>query len=502
MVLAFSFAIPCDAGVVSNAQTQAEAEGIVTAQDDALPAETAEEQAEEAMLRFVNEPWTGDFDGMLERGLIRALVVPSKTMYFMEKGKPRGIAYELLTAFQDRINKQYPPSIKHIKTHIAFVPMTPDQVIPALLEGRGDIVVAALINTPEREKLVDFSNPFFHDINEIVVTGPASPELMTLDDLSGQEVFVRRSSSYWEHLERLNEDFKNEGKEPVKLDPAPEQLGDADLLEMINAGLSGMIVIDDYKAVLWAKVFPGIKLHSEMVLNAGGEIGWMLRKESPKLKAEVDAFAKTHGQGTLVGNTLVRRYVDSDKFVKRATSPGELEKFDKLVGFFRKYADQYDLDYLLMMAQAYQESHLNQKAKSPVGAVGIMQLMPATGKQMKTGDIHQLEPNIHAGVKYIRHVIDRYFKDEPMDELNKTLFAFAAYNAGPGRVRGLRKAAKKSGLDPNVWFNNVEVVAAKKIGSETVTYVSNIFKYYVAYKLVQEEETARRKAKETSRKGM
>ena len=498
MVLTMVFANPCLAEEAGEAKSEDAAKEAVETQD-ALPETTAEEAAEEAMLRFVNEPWTGDLDAMVGRGLIRVLVIPSKTMYFSEKGKPRGIAYELLTIFQDWINKKYPPSVKHIKTHVAFVPVAPDQVIPALLEGRGDIGAAALTITPERRKQVDFSDPFFRDIDEIVVTGPASPKLETLDNLSGQEVFVRRSASYWESLERLNERFEQEGKEPVKLNSAPEQLGDEDMLEMLNAGLSAIIVVDNYKAALWANVFPDIEPRPEMAINTGGQIGWMLRKESPKLMAEVNAFAKKHGQGTSVGNTLIRRYADSAKFVKRATSPEELEKFEKLVGLFRKYADQYELDHLLMMAQGYQESRLDQKAKSHVGAVGIMQLMPATGKQMKTGNIRELEPNIHAGVKYIRHVIDSYFKDEPMDALNKTLFAFAAYNAGPGRVRGLRKAAEKSGLDPNVWFNNVELVAARKIGSETVTYVSNIFKYYVAFRLVLEEQAMRLKVKETLR---
>lgn len=467
--------------------------------DDTLIAVTEGDAAGEAMLKFINQPWQGDLDGMLERGLIRALVVNSKTMYFSDKGRQRGIAFELLTTFQDYINKKYPPSVKHLKTPVAFVPVPRDQLIPALLEGRGDIAVAALTITPERQKQVDFSAPFFRMIDEIVVTGPASPELKTLDDLAGQTVFVRRSSSYWEHLAQLNERFKQAGKQPVELDAAPEQLEDEDLMEMINAGLSSIIVVDNYKAELWAKIFPDIVLHPEMVVNTGGEIGWMFRKDSPKLKAEVDAFAKKYGEGTAVGNTLIRRYVDSTKFVKNATSAKEMEKFEKLVGLFRKYADKYEMDYLLMMAQGYQESGLNQKAKSHVGAVGVMQLMPATGAEMETGNIHELEPNIHAGVKYTRHVINHYFKDEPMDDLNKTLFAFASYNAGPGRVRSLRKAAQKSGLDPNVWFNNVELLAAKKIGSETVTYVSNIFKYYVAYKLVQEEEEARRKAKESLR---
>jgi len=474
-----------------------------TATEDGMAAadESAADKSEQAMLRFINTPWSGDLDGMLERGLIRALVVPSKTMYFVEQGKPRGIAYELLTTFQDQLNKKYPPSTKHIKTYVAFVPVSQDQLISALLEGRGDLAVSGLTITPERGKLVDFSRPFFRDINEIVVTGPASPELETIEDLSGQEIYVRPSSSYWEHLQRFNERFEAEGKAPVTLDPAPEVLKDEDLMEMLNAGLGGVLVVDDYKAELWSQVFTNIRLHPEMQINGGGEIGWMMRPDSPGLKAEVDAFARSHGQGSLLGNILVRRYVDNSRFVKNATSPAELDKFNRVVGLFRLYAGEYELDYLLMLAQGYQESGLNHQARSPVGARGIMQLMPATGEQMGVGDTAELDANIHAGVKYIRHLIDTYFEDQPMDELNKTLFAFAAYNAGPGRVRSLRRTAAKSGLDPNLWFNNVELIAAKKIGSETVTYVSNIFKYYVAFKLVQEEEAERRAAKAAINKG-
>jgi membrane-bound lytic murein transglycosylase MltF len=79
-------------------------------------------------------------------------------------------------------------------------------------------------------------------------------------------------------------------------------------------------------------------------------------------------------------------------------------------------------------------------------------------------------------------------------KLDKALFAFASYNAGPARVQQLRKEAAKRGLDPNVWFQNVEYVAAEKIGQETVTYVSNIYKYYVAYRLIRESQAARKEA--------
>jgi membrane-bound lytic murein transglycosylase MltF len=181
--------------------------------------------------------------------------------------------------------------------------------------------------------------------------------------------------------------------------------------------------------------------------------------------------------------------------VKNAASDAERRKMTAVADMFRKYGDQYQLDFLLMVAQAFQESGLDQNAKSPVGAIGIMQVMPATGKELKVGDITQTEANIHAGVKYIRFMMDQYYKDEPMDDLNKGLFTFASYNAGPGRVRQLRAEAAKRGLNPNLWFGNVEQVASERIGRETVTYVSNIYKYYIAYRLIFAERQRRDAAK-------
>ena len=192
---------------------------------------------------------------------------------------------------------------------------------------------------------------------------------------------------------------------------------------------------------------------------------------------------------------IERRYLKSVKFVKNAAADAERQKLQEIVELFKKYGAQYKLDYLLMAAQGYQESTLDQSVKSPVGAIGVMQVMPATGKELKVGDITQVEPNIHAGVKYMRFMMDRYFADEPMDELNKGLMTFASYNAGPGRIRQLRREAAKRGLDPNVWFGNVERVASERIGRETVTYVSNIYKYYVTYRLIAEQDERRAAAK-------
>jgi membrane-bound lytic murein transglycosylase MltF len=441
----------------------------------------------------VTRPWTGDLDGMIERRLIRVLTVYSKTIYFIDRGTQRGTAHDAMKRFEETINKKL--KTRHLRVSVAFIPVSREELLPALAEGRGDIAAANLTITPERERLVDFQ-PVFAGVNEIVITGPASPPLAGLDDLAGKDVFVRRSSSYFESLTALNARFRQEGKAAVTLTPAPEELEDEDLLEMLNAGLVKIVVIDSHKAELWKQVFPKLKVHPDIVVRTEGTIGWAVRKDSPRLKAELESFAAKHGQGSAFANETLRRYLKSTRYVKNATADAEMRKFQEVVELFRRYGGRYELDWMLMAAQGYQESRLDHNARSPVGAIGVMQVMPATGRDLKVGDITLIEPNVHAGVKYIRFMIDQYYKNEPMDELNKHLFAFAAYNAGPGRVSGLRREAQKQGLDPNIWFHNVERIAAAKIGRETVTYVSNIYKYYVAYALVRGEYRERIEARQ------
>jgi membrane-bound lytic murein transglycosylase MltF len=309
-------------------------------------------------------------------------------------------------------------------------------------------------------------------------------------------VFIRKATSYFEHVQALNERLVAAGKAPVKVREAPEELEAEDILEMVNAGLVGTTIVDNYKAVMWARVFTGLKLRREAALNVDGENAFMFRQDSPQLKAVLDDFVARNREGTAFGNTIVKRYVKDPKFVRNAAGDDERRRFGETVELFRKYGEQYDVDFLLMMAQGFQESTLDHGARSRVGAIGVMQVMPATGGELKVGDITKLEPNIHAGIKYMRFMIDRYYANEPMTPLNKALFAFASYNAGAARVAGLRREAAKRGLDPNRWFHNVELVAADKIGPETVTYVSNIYKYYTAYKLLQAQDEDRAKARQ------
>jgi membrane-bound lytic murein transglycosylase MltF len=449
-------------------------------------------------LQVGTRQWKGDFEAMKKRRLIRALVPYSKTFYYVERGRSRGISYEVFKAFEDDINKKL--KSKTLKFQVVFLPVGRDELISRLTDGWGDVIFADLTITPERQKLVDFSVPMYTGIKEIVVTGPGGPQIGSLDDLSGKEVFIRKGTSYYEHLQELNQRLTAAGKAPVKIREAPEELEAEDILEMVNAGLVGATVVDRYKAIMWARVFKNLRLRNDAALYEGAENAFIIRKDSPQLKEVLDQFVKSHGEGTTFGNSIVNRYVRDPKFVKSALGDDERRRFGTTIDLFRKYGEQYDIDYLLMMAQGFQESGLDQNAKSAVGAIGIMQIMPATGQDLKVGDIHQLEPNVHAGVKYVRFMIEQFYKNEPVTPLNKGLFAFAAYNAGPGRVAQLRREAAKRGLDPNRWFNNVELVAADEIGSETVNYVSNIYKYYTAYKLLVAQDEERRKARETVKK--
>jgi membrane-bound lytic murein transglycosylase MltF len=450
---------------------------------------------EEAM-----KPWTGDLDGMIERGIIRVLTVYNKTFYFVNKGVQMGTVPDIFRVFEEDLNKKLAKEKKlkqkHLKVRVLFIPVARDELLPALAAGKGDIAASSIGVTEERKKLVDFSLPLVPNVSVLVVSGPASPAISSLDDLAGKQAFVRRSSVYYESLVALNRRFAPEKKPAVVIKEAPETLEDEDLLEMVNAGLIPLTVSADFMANFWKQVFPNIKVHEGAALLTGGNIAWAMRKGCPQLKVVADDFVARHAKGTAIGNQILARYLKNTKYVKDAGSEAERKKFLALIQYFQKYGDKYDVDWLLMGAQGYQESQLNQSVKSPVGAIGVMQVMPATGKELGVGDITEVEANIHAGVKYMRWMIDQYYGKEPMTKLDKVLFAFASYNAGAGRISQLRKEAAKRGLDPNVWFHNVEYVAAEKIGPETVTYVSNIYKYYIAYKLIMEARAEREKAAE------
>jgi membrane-bound lytic murein transglycosylase MltF len=436
-------------------------------------------------MAIVNKPWKGDFDQMLERRMIRIYAPFSRSLYFNDKGKERGLAVELARDWERYINVKYAKQLGKRPLTIYIAPATRDKLLPDLNEGLSDVSIGNLTVTDERLKEVDFipGDAGRATVTEIIVTGPKSPELKTLDDLSGKTVHVRKASSYYESLQKLNDKFRQDGKPPVTLVLVPDALEDEDLMDMESTGLVQLLVMDDWKARMWSPVMPKLVVRNDLVLRAEAKTGWAIRKDSPKLAAEIADFFNNWAIKQGVAAYRMNTYMKRIKELKDPTASAEYKRFQATLALFEKYGNKYNFDPLMLAAQGYQESQLNQNAKSAVGAIGVMQVMPATGEQMKVGDVRVVEANIHAGAKYMDMLMTQYFKDANFSEGNRPLFAFASYNCGPGNVAKARTEAAKRGLDPDKWFNNVEIVVAQKIGTETTTYVRNIYKYYVAYKL-------------------
>ncbi len=429
----------------------------------------------------------GDFDMMFERRIIRVLIPYSRTLFFNDKGRERGITAEIVREFERFLNKKYKGKLKKRPISVIIIATPRDQLFSDVDKGLGDIAAGNLTVTEKRLEEVDFwAPPDLTSVSEIVLTRKNDKPLNNIEDLSGRTVHVRVSSSYYESLKKLNKKFEQEDKEKINIVPISELLEDEDLMEMLDAGIISMIVVDDWKAKMWAQVLPNIKLNDNIELRKDANTGWAFRKNSPLLLEELKDFyyksAKKLG-------TIPWLFVKSNKQIKKLQDPttrNNWKRYEETIKLFEKYGHQYDFDPLMLVAQGFQESKLDQSKRSHAGAIGIMQLMPSTGAAMKVGNIKNTEPNIHAGTKYLKKIMTDYFQDAHFDEFNKSLFAFASYNAGPTRITRLREEAKERGLNPDVWLKNVEMVVAEKVGRETTTYVRNIIKYYFSYKLLLE----------------
>jgi membrane-bound lytic murein transglycosylase MltF len=462
--------------------------------------EPAKAKATPRALPTQAKTWKGDFDRMVERRMIRVAVPYSRTLYFNDKGRERGITADLVRNFEQFINRKHAKSLGKRPITVYIVPTTRDELLQDVAAGEADIAAGNLTVTEARRKVVDFYAPQKQrPVSEIVLTGPKLGAIAIADELSGRAVHVRKASSYHESLVELNARLRKAGKREAKLVLVPDALEDEDMMEMVNVGLIDAMVVDDWKGRAWSKVLPKVRVNEGATLRTGGMVGWAIRKDSPKMREILDEFYADLVKKTGGAESLVKQYSARVRQLQDSTRSADWKRFEETLALFRKYGDRYGFDPLMLAAQGYQESTLDQNAKSHVGAVGIMQLMPATGSELKVGDIKLAEPNIHGGAKYMDQLMTKYFPDAKFDEANRSLFGFAAYNAGPGRIASMRKEAAKRGLDPDKWFNNVELVTAEKVGIETTTYVRNIYKYYAAYKLSFDIVEAQRKAREQVR---
>ncbi len=431
-----------------------------------------------------NEPWKGTYVQMLERGEIRMGVPYDRTIYINDKGVGRGISIELASGLAGWLNKAQTQQLKGRPLSVKIIPLPRDQLLKNLGDGNVDVVLGDLALYPALPNTKDFIINEAKQTNmEVLVTGPASPIINSPNDLSGQTVYGAKNTNFHLTLSDLNKTIRAAGKKPVNLISPVGTLDGEDLLEMVNDGLIPFVIISDWKAQIWKSIYTKIVIHNDIATNDKGWIGWAVRSSNQDLNNALLAFYKSDSFTQALESFRHKDYQAHLKGLKDPTEKNAWQRFLSMRPLFEQYGTQYHLNPLVIAALGFQETLLNQSAVSKVGAIGVMQLMPATGNSLKVGDIHQLGPNIHAGAAYMDQLMRKYFPGIQFDGDNRSLFAVASYNMGPNNVAKARELATTLGFDPNEWFSNVEFMMAEQAGLEPMIYVRNAYKYLISYQL-------------------
>ncbi|WP_051202058.1 transglycosylase SLT domain-containing protein [Ferrimonas senticii] len=429
-------------------------------------------------------PKLGDLDAMIERGEIRILTTFTWGWYYIDRGQPQGFTYQLTQLFERYLQQRLGAKAKGLK--VTVIPVRRDQLLAHLQLGYGDLIFANLTITEARQAQIDFSEPYQRNVSEIWVSGPAQAAPGYWTQVSGKQVVVRRESSYYQSLQQLNQQLTLRGYPKVEVIAADPRLEDQDLLQMVADGFYPATVVDSHVSQPWLANMPTLIIKPQVAVKQDQQLAYGLRQHSPQLKALIDGFVARHSEGSLAFNSLRNHHLQNQQWLPERLQQPLFAEGDKLINLFKRFGEQYQLDWLLLLAFAYQESKLDQQARSPSGAVGIMQVLPATAADPAVAitRIDKLENNIEAGAKYLAHLKSSYFADPKLDDFSRTLFAMAAYNAGPNRINRLRQLAWQRGLDRNRWFNNVEDIVAAEVGREPVNYVANIYRNYIIYKRI------------------
>ena len=431
-----------------------------------------------------SEIWTGTFEQMLQRGLIRVAVPYDRTIYVNDKGVPKGIAIEMSKAMQTWFTKQHAAELKGKALAIKLVPTQYADLLPSLTAGKADMVMGDLGLYQPSKNAHDYLLHHAYKLDrEVLVSGPSAIAVTSPEDLAGQTIYGGRNTNFPATIQEINKGLRQKGKPPVNIVSPVGTLDGEDLLEMVDAGLIPFVIIGDWKAKLWQPIYKRMVIHDDIFTKDAGWIGYGVRSSNQDFSDAIKGFIGSDGYDQALKAYREQDFKAHMQGLKDPIEKSVWARFESMRPLFQKYGTQYNLDPLFIAALGFQETLLNQSAVSKVGAIGVMQLMPATGKSLGVGDIHLLEPNIHAGADYMNQLITKYFPDAQFKGDNRALFAVASYNIGPNNVAKARDQAKEMGFDPNEWFGNVEFVATQRMGYEPMIYVRNVYKYFISYEL-------------------
>ena len=426
--------------------------------------------------RHRQQTFTDDLPDLKERRRLRMITRNNAMTYFIYRGQQIGFEYELMKRFAS----------EHDLRLEIVIPNSHAELLPYLNEGKGDVVASAMTITEVRQEQAAFTQPY-NEVNELVVVHADDDSITSLQDLAGRTIHVRASSSFYTTLMALQDSIKG-----LEIALVPDNVETEDILAGVEEGIYDLTLCDSN--LLDIERAYGRRLKAALNIKPTA-LGWAVRKNNSDLLAALNEYIKEE-KGGLFFNMMKKRYFKSTRAVARAKDSmrvglsGQLSPYDELA---KKYASQYGQDWRMITAQMYQESKFDPEAVSWVGAQGLMQVMPSTGQDLGFIDLQDPQESIHAGVKYMHQLINRFDHSLPMEV--RIRFALASYNVGYGHVLDARRLAREMGWDPNRWFGNVE--KAMRLlsqpdyyerarygfcrGGQPVHYVKNIQNFYDAY---------------------
>ncbi len=437
---------------------------------------------------YRTKTYLGTLEEIKKRKFIRILTTNNSFNYFVHNGTQKGFEYEIAKEFVSYLNKKLGLREKEGLIRFEMVPVRRDELLTLLSRGYGDIAAAGLTATEERKKEVSFTRPY-NSVSEVVILNKSLNNINSIEHLSGKEVAVRKSSSYYESLLKTNEELEKKSLSPIKIILIDEGLETETIIELVSLGKFNITISDSHIAKTAGKIFKNIIVKDKIKLRENGNISWAVARGAKKLLEELNSFMPKYQKGSLMGNINLQKYFKNIKRIGTESFDRKKKRLSRYDAIIKEYAKQYNWDWRLLSALAYQESRFQQNNKNQWGAIGVFQIkkMVATEKYVNIPDIEGPENarnNIHAGIKYLSWLRKTYFIDPKIEGKDRIRLALAAYNAGPGRLRQAREKATEMNLNPNKWFHNVEYALLAMGKIEPVNYVSSINNHFLAYAIL------------------
>ncbi len=409
--------------------------------------------------------------------VLRVLVNQSRNSSGQVQGESVGVEYHRLRAFERYLNGH---ARDGQEITLKIIPKAKDQLLGALLRGEGDLMAPGELLDVKPTHAVTPSDPIIERVPLMLVGVKGERRYTRLEQLSGRTVALTTGSAAGEALNLINQKLALRKLPPVNIEWVDPTLAVEDVLEMVQAGIYHLTLVEQPIAERWAKLMPKLRFDRKVLVSEPGAMRWYVRRDASMLRASVDRFLTTYtvpADQNVAFERVYRRLYRVHYPLARA----DRQKLEKLRPVLQKHAQQQGMDWLNLAALAFKESTLNPNAKGTGGATGLLQITPSAAQRVGVNNIQNVEGNVQAGAKYLAMIRRKFFASPQLNERERMAFVLAAYNMGPERVQGMRAEARRRGLNPNQWFFQVERIAMEQVGMGAVSYVNSVNKYYLAF---------------------